>query len=142
MSMCEKVCGVRALSPRNPHIRVSAGSDSGPIYRQIAEQIRRAVKDQSLRPSDRLPSVRALAQQLVINPNTVARAYGDLSREGVIEARPGRGVFMLDWRGAALNEAGVAPNTMTGTLVSIIAGPAATTAALQLPPLIMNTLSL
>ena len=43
---------------------------------------------------DQLPSVRALAEELVVNPNTVARAYADLAREGLLESRAGRGVFI------------------------------------------------
>jgi len=48
--------------------------------------------------AEQLPSVRALAEQLVVNPNTVARAYGDLAREGLIETRAGRGVFIIPKR--------------------------------------------
>ena len=49
-------------------------------------------------PGDQLPSVRALAEQLVINPNTVAKAYADLVRDGVIESQQGRGYFVADRR--------------------------------------------
>src|SRR6478752_3497009 len=64
-----------------------------PIYRQIVDQICRAVATGQLAPGEQMPSVRVLAEQLVINPNTVARAYADLIREGVLEARKGKGVF-------------------------------------------------
>ena len=73
-------------------IRISAGG-SVPIHRQIADQVCRAVVAGDLREGDQLPSVRALAEELVVNPNTVARVYGDLIRQGVLEARPGKGVF-------------------------------------------------
>ena len=65
-----------------------------PIYRQIADQICRAVAGGGLVPGEQMPSVRALAEQLVINPNTVARTYADLIREGVLEAHKGKGVFV------------------------------------------------
>ena len=64
------------------------------IYRQIVEQVCAATLAGRLREDEPLPSVRGLAEQLVINPNTVSRAYGELVREGVIEARPGRGMFV------------------------------------------------
>lgn len=78
-------------------IRVSPGS-STPIYRQIVDQIRQSVAGGSRQPGDPLPSVRALAEQLVINPNTVAKAYSELVRDGVIEARQGRGYVVADRR--------------------------------------------
>ena len=64
------------------------------LYRQIVEQVCAAALAGRLREDEPLPSVRGLAEQLVINPNTVSRAYGELVREGVIEARPGRGMFV------------------------------------------------
>lgn len=68
------------------------------IYRQIVEQICAAALAGRIREDEPLPSVRELAEQLVINPNTVSRAYGELVREGVIEARPGRGMFISQRR--------------------------------------------
>jgi GntR family transcriptional regulator len=65
-----------------------------PIYRQIVDQICRAVATGQLAPGEQMPSVRVLAEQLVINPNTVARTYADLIREGVLEAQKGKGVFV------------------------------------------------
>src|SRR5438552_2579516 len=73
---------------------ISTGSTT-PIYRQITEQVRLSVATGKLDVDDRLPSVRALAEELVVNPNTVARAYADLAHEGVIESRAGRGVFVI-----------------------------------------------
>lgn len=74
-------------------VRISTGSPV-PIYRQIVDQIAHAVAAGALVPDDQLPSVRELAETLVLNPNTVARAYGELVREGVAESRQGRGVFI------------------------------------------------
>ena len=71
---------------------------SEPIYLQIESQIRRAVASGRLKEGDQLPSVRALAEQLTVNPNTVARAYNELTTEGVVESRPGRGVFVAHRR--------------------------------------------
>jgi GntR family transcriptional regulator len=77
--------------------RVTPGSPT-PIYRQIGDQIRHSVAGGRLHPGDPLPSIRTLAEQLVINPNTVAKAYNELVRDGVIEARQGRGYFVADRR--------------------------------------------
>ena len=74
-------------------ISITTGS-TVPIYRQIVDQVCRAVGTGQLVPGEQVPSVRALAEQLVINPNTVARTYADLIREGVLEAQKGRGVFV------------------------------------------------
>jgi len=65
-----------------------------PPSEQIADQVRFAVAGGRLTPGDRLPSVRGLAAQAVVNPNTVARAYRELEREGTVETRPGSGVFI------------------------------------------------
>ena len=64
------------------------------IYRQLARQLREAVARGVLRADDRLPSVRELSRMLVINPNTVARVYTELEREGILSTRPGLGVFV------------------------------------------------
>jgi GntR family transcriptional regulator len=69
-------------------------SSREPIYRQITEQIREAIARGRLAPGARLPSVRELSKTLVVNPNTIARAYTDLEREGVLNSRPGLGVFI------------------------------------------------
>ncbi len=86
-------------------INITTGSDS-PIYKQITDQVRLAVASGRLAIGDQLPSIRALAEDLVINPNTVARAYTDLTREGVIESRPGRGVFITKKRKVFTREEG------------------------------------
>jgi len=78
-------------------ISIATGS-SVPIYRQIADQVCRAVATGLLVAGEQVPSVRALAEQLVLNPNTVARTYADLIRDGVLEARKGKGVFVAKRR--------------------------------------------
>src|SRR5438105_10548346 len=65
--------------------------DPAPVYIQIERRIRMGVADGTLQPGDHLPSVRDLARKLGLSPNTVGRAYADLSREGVIMARAGGG---------------------------------------------------
>lgn len=65
-----------------------------PIYRQIAEQIQRRIALGALQPGDPLPSVRQLALELTINPNTVARAYLELEYQGILDKRQGQGTFV------------------------------------------------
>jgi GntR family transcriptional regulator len=76
---------------------INTGSDT-PIYKQITDQVRLAVTNGKLTVGDQLASVRVLAEELVVNPNTVARAYADLMREGLLESRAGRGVFITHKR--------------------------------------------
>jgi GntR family transcriptional regulator len=72
--------------------------DDRPIYAQIADQVKFAVAAALLRPGESVPSVRELAKQLVVNPNTVARAYRDLQSEGILE--PVRGIGLQVSEGA------------------------------------------
>ena len=65
-----------------------------PLYTQLIEQVKRSIAVGALAPGERLPTVKQLAVDLTINPNTVARAYRDLERDGVIETSPGRGSFV------------------------------------------------
>lgn len=74
-------------------------SNGVPIYEQIACQVKYAVAARTLRPGQLLPSVRVLATQLAVNPNTVARAFGDLQSDGVVKSLRGRGMVVC--RGAA-----------------------------------------
>jgi GntR family transcriptional regulator len=67
-----------------------------PIYMQLTEQIKRAVAVGALAPGERLPTVKSLAQDLKINPNTVARVYRELERDGIIDTAPGRGSFVRE----------------------------------------------
>jgi GntR family transcriptional regulator len=69
-------------------------ADERPIYVQIMDEIRRGVVLGTLRPEDTLPSVRQLAVELRVNPNTVAQAYRELEREGVVYVRRGQGTFI------------------------------------------------
>ena len=69
-----------------------------PIYRQLAQQIRQSVARGRLQPGARLPSVRDLSRWLVVNPNTIARVYTELEREGILNTRPGLGVFVAQPR--------------------------------------------
>ena len=65
-----------------------------PIYLQLMEQVKHAIETGALRPGEQLPGMRPLAEELVINPNTVAKAYRELEHEGVIELRQGAGAFV------------------------------------------------
>jgi len=65
-----------------------------PIYLQLMEQVKHAIETGALGPGDQLPGIRPLAEELVINPNTVAKAYRELEHEGVIELRHGAGAFV------------------------------------------------
>ena len=85
-----------------------------PIHRQISEGVRLAIGAGRLAPGDELPSVRAMAVKLRINPNTVARAYRELETLGVLETRRGRGSFVA--RGA-LEDSEQARNTVIDTRV-------------------------
>ena len=65
-----------------------------PIYLQLMEQVKHAIETGALRPGEQLPGIRPLAEELVINANTVAKAYRELEHEGVIELRHGAGAFV------------------------------------------------
>ncbi|HVR41331.1 MAG TPA: GntR family transcriptional regulator [Thermoanaerobaculia bacterium] len=71
-------------------------SDAAPIWRQIEEGMRRMIALGSLRPGDAVPSVRDLARNLQVNPNTVARAYQRLTDSGVFAVKRGEGTFVAD----------------------------------------------
>ena len=73
------------------HVNPSSGF---PIYLQIEGQLKQAMAAGALRENDPLPSVRRLAADLRINPNTVVRAYQDLERDGLIRTVPGGGCFV------------------------------------------------
>ncbi|HEU4618252.1 MAG TPA: GntR family transcriptional regulator [Gammaproteobacteria bacterium] len=67
-----------------------------PIYLQLVEQVKHAIEIGALRAGDQLPGLRPLAEELVINVNTVAKAYRELERQGVIELRHGAGAFVAN----------------------------------------------
>ncbi len=78
-------------------IHISTGTET-PIYRQIIDQVRLAAATGTLPPGEVLPSVRSLAERLLINPNTVTKAYGELVRDGVLESRQSLGYFVAPKR--------------------------------------------
>ena len=75
-----------------------------PIYRQIVQQVRQGAASGQLKPGEQLPSVRELSRILVVNPNTIARAYVELEREGILNNQPGRGVFVAEPRAQLAKE--------------------------------------
>lgn len=78
---------------------------STPIFRQIADQMKSSIDSGVHRPGEMLPSLRALAIDIKVNPNTVQRAYDALEREGVVETRRGVGVFVAKAATAKRNSA-------------------------------------
>ncbi|MEM9645490.1 MAG: GntR family transcriptional regulator [Planctomycetota bacterium] len=84
-------------------MKIKVSLESGnPIYEQIQRQVLHLVGTGRLRPGEELPSIRSLASQLVVNPNTVARAYRELEASGVVVKRGTSGTFVAD-RGTALS---------------------------------------
>lgn len=75
------------------HIQAQGGV---PIYLQVMQQIKYLVASGRLEPGDELPSIRSLAEQLIVNPNTIARAYRELETQGVVEKRRTAGTFVAD----------------------------------------------
>lgn len=76
-------------------IRIDNASDR-PVYQQIIDQVKRDIALGRLGKDERLPTVRQLAGQLAINPNTIAKAYQQMEREGIITTRPGSGAFVAN----------------------------------------------
>lgn len=70
--------------------------DPRPIYAQIVDEVRRALVLGTLAPDDPLPSVRQLAVELRVNPNTVSQAYRELERDGVVHVRRGQGTYVSE----------------------------------------------
>jgi GntR family transcriptional regulator len=79
-------------------------TDARPIYVQIMDEVRRAIALGTLTVDEPLPSVRQLARDLRINPNTVSQAYRELERLGVVEGRPGQGTFVIKARISAAQQ--------------------------------------
>ena len=81
-------------------------SKSGvPIYRQIVDQIRHGIASGRLRPAEQLPTVRALAVELAVNPNTVIKAYSLLEQQGILTTEQGSGTFVAEAPGGNLSPA-------------------------------------
>ena len=89
-----------------------------PLYLQLMEQIRHATESGALRDGDQLPGIRTLAEELVISPNTVAKAYSELEHEGLLEVRHGSGAFVsLNRRGKSLADHISQARQRTGALI-------------------------
>lgn len=86
------------MSRRAPLMLQIVTGDPRPIARQISDGVKRLIAGAELQTGDALPSVRGLAQQLSINPNTVAKAYAELTAEGWLHARAGLGLFVAEQR--------------------------------------------
>ena len=71
-------------------------ADGAPIYRQIIQQIEYAILSGRMRPGDRLPTIRSLAVELKTNPNTIAKAYGELEIRGILATQVGSGTYISD----------------------------------------------
>jgi GntR family transcriptional regulator len=84
-------------SSRAERITFSLNPANGvPIYRQIIQQVEYAILSGRMRPGDRLPTIRALAVELKTNPNTIARAYGELEIRGILATQVGSGTYVSD----------------------------------------------
>ena len=84
------------------HLNPASGH---PLYLQLIEQVRHAVETGVLQDGDLMPSIRALAEQLVISHNTVAKAYLELQHEGLVELRHGSGAYISAPKGATARSA-------------------------------------
>ncbi|MGA9568278.1 MAG: GntR family transcriptional regulator [Candidatus Korobacteraceae bacterium] len=85
------------MNGRRPIFRFRLDDNTGvPVYRQIMDQVRGAVALGALRPGDQLPTVRQLAVDLAINPNTVVRGYRELELGGLLESNQGTGTFIRE----------------------------------------------
>ena len=78
-----------------------SNTDPRPLYIQIMDEVRRGIVLGTIKPDDPLPSVRQLAADLRINPNTVQQAYRELEREGIAYVRRGHGTFIAENSGGA-----------------------------------------
>ena len=90
--------------------------DSRPLYQQVKDSLRRMMLTGLLEPDEKLPSVRSLATQLAINPNTIQRAYAELEAEGYIYSVAGRGSFVSAGDGEHLRRIA----ELTGRLVPLL----------------------
>ena len=93
-----------------------------PLYLQLMEQVKHAVETGALREGDQLPTIRKLAEDLVMNPNTVVRAYRELEHEGVLEVRHGSGAFIKEsaaGRARLIHKAQAVMQSTIGRLMSL-----------------------
>src|SRR5436190_23353380 len=89
------IYGCRYSSKAGPVIEFRLDPRSGiPTYLQIVQQVRQAIRVGILRPGDQLPTVKEVVAKLVINPNTVLKAYRELDHEGLVDGRRGQGTFV------------------------------------------------
>ena len=102
-----------------------------PIYLQIADAVRAAVAVGVYRPGEVLPSLRAMATEIHVNPNTVQRAYDELEREGLIYSQRGRGLFVAE-RGAAAAQSAAGAGVRRALDEAIRAGQVSGMSAAQL----------
>jgi GntR family transcriptional regulator len=91
-----------------------------PLYLQLMEQVKHAVEMGVLREGDRLPTIRNLAEDLVMNPNTVVRAYRELEHEGVLELKHGSGAFIKATAGGRARLVQRAQAAMHSTITRLI----------------------
>jgi GntR family transcriptional regulator len=98
-------------------VKIDPGSHV-PIYRQIAQGMGSAIAAGIYRPGEALPSQRALAVEIQVNPNTVQRAYDELLRQGVVVAQRGKGLFVADQATASAQNQ--AQRTVSQALVAAI----------------------
>jgi GntR family transcriptional regulator len=85
------------LSDQYTYLILHLNPASGiPLYMQLIQQVKHAIETGSLQAGEQLPTIRKLAEDLVMNPNTVVRAYRELEHEGVIEVRHGLGAFVVE----------------------------------------------
>ena len=99
-------------------IQIAPG-DRAPVYQQIVDQVSDAVARGTLKPGDKLPAVRRLAAELVVNPNTVARAYTLLEQSGLVATKKGSGTFVSDPRNRQRDVANM--NLLTERMDTLIA---------------------
>ena len=102
----------------NVQIHISSG-DGVPIYLQIVNQVKYLVASGRLSPGEELPPIRALAERLLINPNTVARAYRELETAGVVTKRRTAGTFVSE--GGSPLERAVRLEILTGRVDTLLA---------------------
>jgi GntR family transcriptional regulator len=90
-----------------------------PLYVQLMQQIRHATETGALEDGDQLPGIRTLAEELVVSPNTVAKAYSELEHEGLLELRQGAGAFVCVRRRARSRKENIySARQRTGKLIS------------------------